>query len=57
MQRIKKERNKQIIQRIKKGDYQIDIARDFNISEARVSIIKKKYLGTVEKTFDKGLRI
>jgi len=44
MQRIKKERNKEILRRIKKGDYQVDIARDFNVSEARISIIKKYYL-------------
>lgn len=50
MQREKKQRNKQIIKRIKKGDYQIDIARDFNISEARVSTLKKKYLGAVDKS-------
>ena len=50
MQRIKKERNKIIMERIKKGDYQIDIARDFNISEARVSIIKKHYLNKEKKS-------
>ena len=44
MQREKKERNKTIMERIKRGDYQVDIARDFNISEARVSMIKKYYL-------------
>lgn len=44
MQREKKERNKEIIKRIKRGDYQIDIARDFRVSEARVSAIKKKYM-------------
>ena len=50
MQRIKKERNKEIMRRIKKGDYQVDIARDCNVSEARISIIKKYYLGKEKKT-------
>ena len=41
--REKKERNKDIMRRIKKGDYQVDIAKDFNISPEMVSKIKKKY--------------
>ena len=43
MQREKKERNKIIIKRIKRGDYQVDIAKDFNISPAMVSKIKRRY--------------
>jgi len=50
MQRIKKERNKEIMRRIKKGDYQVDIARDFNVSEARISTIKKYYLKKAKKS-------
>ena len=43
MRREKKERNKDIMRRIKKGDYQVDIAKDFKISEPMVSKIKKRY--------------
>lgn len=49
MQRIKKERNKRIMKRIKRGDYQVDIARDCNVSEARISNIKKYYLEKEKK--------
>lgn len=43
MIREKKERNQQIIQDILKGDYQVDIARKFNVSPAVISKIKKRY--------------
>ena len=52
MRREKKERNEQIIKRIKRGDYQIDIARDFNISEARVSMIKRYYFNREKRPVD-----
>ena len=41
--REKKDRNKLIMRKIKKGDYQVDIAREFSISAAMVSKIKKRY--------------
>jgi DNA-directed RNA polymerase specialized sigma subunit len=44
MQREKKERNKLIIKRIKRGDYQVDIAKDFNITPAMVCKIKKRLM-------------
>ena len=44
MQREKKDRNKLIMKKIKKGEYQIDIARELKISPARVSNIKKRLM-------------
>ena len=56
MQREKVKRNKEIMERIEKGDYQIDIARDFNIKPPRVSAIKKKYSkGRIKKNKIKTL--
>jgi len=48
--REKRERNKIIIERIKRGDFLMDIAREFNISPSRVSKIKRHYL--IEKKKD-----
>lgn len=45
MHREKKSRDQGIIKKIKKGEYQTDIARYYNITDAMVSKIKKKYLG------------
>jgi transposase len=41
--REKRDRNKLIIKKIKQGDYQVDIAKEFSISAAMVSKIKKRY--------------
>jgi DNA-binding CsgD family transcriptional regulator len=41
--REKIKRNQKILQRIEKGDYQVDIANHYGISEAMVSKIKKRY--------------
>ena len=45
--REKKDRNKLIMKKIKKGEYQVDIAKEFGISEAMVSKIKHRYLKKV----------
>jgi len=47
--REKKDRNKLIIKKIKRGDYQIDIAKEFGISAAMVSKIKKRYGSKISK--------
>ena len=41
--REKKDRNKLIIKKIKRGDYQVDIAKEFGISSTMISKIKKRY--------------
>jgi len=43
MKRSKPERDKLIIEKLKKGELGIDIAKFFNITPAMVSKIKKKY--------------
>ncbi len=50
MRREKKERNNLIIQKINRGEYQIDIAREFNISPVMVTKIKKRYFERIEKS-------
>jgi len=42
MQREKKDRNKLIMKKIGRGEYQIDIAKEFGISQAMVSKVKKR---------------
>ena len=44
MRRSNPERNRLIIEKLKKGDLGIDIAKLFNITPAMVSKIKKKYV-------------
>lgn len=41
--REKRDRNNLIIQKIKKGEYAVDIAKEFGVTESRISKIKKKY--------------
>ena len=43
-QREKKDRNSLIIKMIKEGKYQVDIAKEFKISSAMVSKIKKRLM-------------
>jgi len=45
--RRKTDRNNLIIEKIKKGEYQVDIAKEFHISPPRVSSIKKKLMSKV----------
>ena len=47
--REKKDRNNLIMKDFIRGDYQVDIAKKFNISSAMVSKIKKRYLKKVEE--------
>lgn len=42
MSREKTERNKLIIEDIKKGEYLVDIAKKFSVSPALISKIKKR---------------
>ena len=42
MQREKKERNKMIIEKVKRGEFKVDIAKEFNISPQMVFKIAKK---------------
>ena len=49
MQREKKDRNKLIIKKIKKKEYQVDIAKEFGISPAMVSKIKKRLMKNESK--------
>jgi len=44
MRRSNPERNRLIIEKLKKGELGIDIAKLFNITPAMVSKIKKKYV-------------
>lgn len=44
MRREKKDRNKLIIKKIKKKEYQVDIAKEFGISPAMISKIKKRLM-------------
>ena len=47
--REKRDRNNLIIEKIKRGDYLVDIAKEFGISPAMVSKIKKRLLKVGKK--------
>ena len=47
--REKRDRNNLIIKKIIKGEYLVDIAKEFKISPAMVSKIKARYLEMVKK--------
>ena len=49
MVREKKDRNNLIIKDFINGEYQVDIAKKYNISPAMVGKIKKRYLLKAEK--------
>lgn len=42
MSREKKERNKLIIEEIKRGEYLVDIAKKYNVTPGMISKIKKR---------------
>jgi hypothetical protein len=42
MRRSQPKRNKKIVERIKKGDYLCDIAKDFGLTTSMISLIKKQ---------------
>jgi DNA-directed RNA polymerase specialized sigma subunit len=42
--REKKDRNKLIYDKIMKGEYAVDIAKEFGISESMVSKLKRRYI-------------
>ena len=56
MIREKKDRNKLIMEKIKREEYQVDIANEFGISSAMVSKIKKRYQAKVEELKDNKLK-
>lgn len=56
MVREKKDRNNLIMKDFVNGEYQVDIAKKYNISSAMVSKIKKRYLKKVEEAKREDLK-
>ncbi len=54
--REKKERNKMIMEKIAKGEYLVDIAKEFNISPQMVCKIKKRYEKLLEKKLAENIK-